>query len=119
MNVVKYLLLIYSNAESWDAMSTAQRRRLGKGHADLRKELTAAGTQIGGEGLSDEVNSKTVRVRDSKVVVTDGPYIESKEHLAGYYLVECADIDEASAIAARIPDAAITFVEVRPVMELE
>ncbi|NMN98842.1 YciI family protein [Nocardiaceae bacterium YC2-7] len=112
---MKYMLLIYSNAESWAGLSTAQRIELGRGHAELNKSLIAAGKHVASAGLSDEINTKTVRVRDGLVSTTDGPFSESKEHLAGFYVVDCADIDEAIEICARIPDAAVNFCEVRPI----
>ncbi|WP_214633092.1 YciI family protein [Antrihabitans cavernicola] len=111
------MMLIYSNAESWAALSHDERIALGRGHAALKKELEDAGKYAGGHGLSDPRETTTVRVRAGAIATTDGPYIESKEHLAGFYVVECADVDEATAIAARIPDAAVNFVEVRPVLD--
>lgn len=114
---MRYVLLIYSNDESWAALSEEDRRELGRGHATLRNELIASGQMAGGQGLSDEALSKTVRVRKSVVSATDGPYVESKEHLAGFYIVDCLDIDQAVAIAARIPDAQVNAVEVRPVVD--
>ncbi len=114
---MKYMLLIYSNPVSWAALSQEQRIALGQGHAALHQSLVDSGHHIVSEGLSDEINTKTVRVRDDKVLTTDGPFLEAKEHLAGFLVVECADIEEATTIAARIPDAAINFVEVRPVFD--
>lgn len=115
---MKYMMLIYSNAESWASLSHEERIALGRGHAELNKSLRADGRYVGGHGLDGPESTTTVRVRGGALVTTDGPYVESKEHLAGYYVVECADIDEATAIAARIPDSAINFVEVRPILDL-
>lgn len=113
---MKYLILIYSNPDSWNGLTDQQRRELGEGHAELTDSLIASGRFVSGAGLDDVALSTTVRVRDGKVSTTDGPFAEAKEHLAGFYLVECADRDEAVAIAARMPDAAINFVVVRPVL---
>lgn len=114
---VKYMLLIFSNDQTWAALSEDARRALGRGHFELGSELIAAGTYLDGAGLAGEERSRTVRVRKGDVLATDGPYVESKEHLAGFYVVECDSHDEAVAIAARIPDAAVNFVEVRPIEE--
>ncbi|WP_233533052.1 YciI family protein [Antrihabitans sp. YC2-6] len=109
------MLLIYSNSESWNSLTHDERIALGGSHADLNKRLQASGKHVVSAGLSDKVNTKTVRVRDGVVQTTDGPYVESKEHLAGFYVVDCADMDEAVAICAQIPDASYNFCEVRPV----
>lgn len=114
---MKYMLLIYSNPDSWAALSLEQRIAVGRGHAALHQSLVDSGHHVVSEGLSDEINTKTVRVREDRVLTTDGPFLEAKEHLAGFYVVECTDIEEATTIAARIPDAAIDFVEVRPVSD--
>lgn len=111
------MLLIYSNPESWGALSEAERAALTQGHVDLTAELRRDGRLVSGAGLLGPERSRTVKVRDDEAITTDGPYVEAKEHLAGYYLVECADIDEAAALAARLPDARINAVEVRPVNE--
>ena len=112
---MRYMLLIYSNAESWDSMSHEQRRALSRGHGELSAALQASGELVHAAGLDDESLSTTVRVTaDDEIEATDGPYIEAKEHLAGYYVVEVPDRDAAVAIAARIPDAKYAAVEVRP-----
>ena len=115
---MKYMLLIYSNPESWAGLSHDQRMGLGRGHGALNDSLIASGHHVASAGLADPINTKTVRIRDGVVATTDGPYIESKEHLAGFYVVECANMDEAVAICAQIPDAAHNFCEVRPLGEI-
>ena len=126
---VKYLLLIYSNQENWEhplflrhpdflALPAAEREELTRQAAALRRELTESGELVTGEALADSVNSRTVRVRDGLQVTTDGPYVETKEQLAGYIVVDCERPERASEIAARIPDARFTAVEVRPIMDL-
>jgi hypothetical protein len=114
---VRYMLLIYSNAESWDSMSDQERLALSRGHRELVAALQASGELVHGAGLDDESLSTTVRVTaDDEIEATDGPFIEAKEHLAGYYVVEVPDREAAVAIAARIPDAKRVAVEVRPVL---
>jgi hypothetical protein len=114
---VKYMLLIYSNAESWAGLSAEQRDGLGRAHESLMRELTDQGLLVSAAGLADPITSRTVSVRDDTTTTTDGPYAEAKEHLAGFYLVECDTIDEAIGYAARMPDAEYVAVEVRPVMD--
>ena len=114
---MRYMLLIYSNAESWDSMSDQERLALSRGHRELVAALQASGELVHGAGLDDVSLSTTVRVTaDDEIEATDGPFIEAKEHLAGYYVVEVPDREAAVAIAARIPDAKRVAVEVRPVL---
>jgi len=116
---VKYLIMIYSNPASraaWQTLSDDERRELGRGHARLGTELAEAGVLIAGEGLADV--SEGVRLPPAGQLPSDGPFAEAKEYLAGFYLVECADLDEALAIAARTPDARTGTVEVRPAIPL-
>jgi hypothetical protein len=117
MTVVRYMLLIYSNAASWDAMTDVERLDLSRGHRDLVAALQDSGELVHGAGLDDESLTTTVRVsRDDEIEATDGPFLEAKEHLAGYYVVDVADRDRAVAIAARMPDAKYVAVEVRPLL---
>jgi len=109
------MLLIYSSTESWDALSGDERRALGSSHADLVRQLRKSGEYVSGGGLADESLTSTVRVRDDGIEATDGPFVEAKEHLAGYYVVDVPDREAAVAIAARIPDARRVAVEVRPI----
>lgn len=118
---MKYLILIHSNPASraaWEELSEEQRSNFGHGHVALTKQLAQEGVLAGGEGLQPPDTAKRVSVRDGRTLTSDGPFAEVKEHLAGFYLVECADMDEAVVIAARVPDAAFGEVEVRPVYDL-
>ena len=83
------------------------------------EEITARGKNLGANRLKPVASATTVRVRDGKRVVTDGPFAETKEQLGGYYLVEAADLDEAIAIAAKIPGARVGSIEVRPIFAME
>lgn len=117
MTAVRYMLLIYSNAGSWDSLTDEQRLALSRDHRDLTAALQASGELVHAGGLDDESLSTTVRVRaDDEIEATDGPYVEAKEHLAGYYVVDVPDRRAAVAIAARIPDARLVAVEVRPMV---
>jgi hypothetical protein len=114
---VKYMLLIYNNPANWELLPEHERAAL-MGEADnLIAELVASGEWLGGEALADPLHSRTIRVRDSVPAITDGPFIEAKEQLAGYCLFECESEERALAIAARWPDARITAVELRPLMD--
>jgi hypothetical protein len=114
---VKYMLLIYSNPVAWDALSDEERAGLGPEHAALIDELVESGEWIGGSVLAEPARSRTVRVREGVSLATDGPFSEAKEHLAGYDLVDCASLERALEIAARIPDARLSGVEVRRVVD--
>lgn len=112
---MKYMLMIYNNPAGWEAEGL-----LDEVMADvdaLMAELTESGEMIGGQALADPVNSRTVRVRDGIPAVTDGPYLEAKEYLAGYCLLECETEERALEIAARWPDARLNAVELRPIMD--
>jgi hypothetical protein len=118
---MKYLILIQSNERSlavWETLSDQQRMDFGRGHLDLGKEMTEAGVRVASEGLADPSLARWVSVRDGKTISSDGPYAEVKEHLAGFYLIDVESADEAVAWAAKVPDAAFTQVEVRPVLDM-
>ena len=114
---MKYMLLIYQNPAAWENLSEEERNRV-FGEVDaLVGELTPSGEFVGGEGLAHPSNTRTVRVRDGVPAVTDGPFIESKEQLVGYCIVQCDTPERATEIAARWPDARYWALEVRPIME--
>jgi hypothetical protein len=112
---VKYMLLIYSNPETFAAMNEELEAVMAEAEA-MMNELQESGEWVGGEALADPINSKSVKVRDGVPVVTDGPFVESKEHLAGYCLLDCESLERALEIAARWPDARYNGVEIRPLM---
>jgi len=112
---MKYMLLIYM-AE--DAMSPAEREQCYADSTQLCHDLAAKGQFLGANPLQPVATAASVRVRDGKRLVTDGPFAETHEHLGGYFLIDAKDLDEALAIAARIPGARKGTVEVRPLFEL-
>lgn len=117
---MKYLIMVQSNPTSlahWETLSDAEREEFGRAHFALTDALLESGHLISSEGLTPVETAKQVTLRDGVIAATDGPFAEVKEHLAGFYLVECADIDQAISIAARVPDAAFNHVEVRPVLD--
>ncbi len=118
---MKYLILIYSNPQSrriWAGLCDAGRAEGWRAHAALGEELAASGELVVAEALADPSLARHVSVRDGRTVTSDGPFAEAKEHLAGFYLVECDSIDRAVEHAARVPEAAHVRVEVRPVRDL-
>jgi hypothetical protein len=113
---VKYMLLIYQNPANWEALPDEERDRVFAEVDAIVKELTEAGEFIGGDGLADHSHTKTVRVRDGVPAVTDGPFIEAKEHFVGYMLYEAETPERALDVAQRWPEARYWAVELRPVM---
>lgn len=113
---MKYMLLIYSDPAVWDAMSAAERDDVMAEANSVIADLTASGEWVGGEPLADPANTRTVRVRGDVPEVTDGPFLEAKEHLAGICVVECESVERATQIAARWPDSRYVALEVRPIM---
>jgi hypothetical protein len=116
--IVKYMLLIYSNPANWAALPEAERAGLMGEYGAFTKEIIDSGEFVSGDPLADTATATTVRVRGGATETTDGPFVESKEYLAGYYVVDCKDHDRAVALAARIPDARFSAIEVRPVMDM-
>jgi hypothetical protein len=118
---VKYLILIYSNPASreiWEGFSDDQRADGFRYYAALEEEVAASGELIVSEALADASLTKRVSVRDGQTLTSDGPFAEVKELLAGFFLLECHSIDRAVEVAAKMPEAELGLVEVRPVMEL-
>ena len=118
---MKYLILIYSNPESralWETFSPEDRARGLGAYEALDEELAASGEMIASEPLDDPAKGKRVHVTEGGTFTTDGPFAEVKELLVGFYLVECAGTDRAVEIAAKVPEAFLGLVEVRPVTDL-
>lgn len=119
---MKYLILIHHNPQArqiWESFSPEQQAEGLKAYAALNEELVASGEMIVTEALADPAEGKRVTVRDGRTIASDGPFAEAKEHLAGFYLVDCASMDRAVQIAGRIPEASLGLCEVRPVMTYE
>ena len=114
---MKYLLLIYQDEPSWNALSEAERQQIYLEYRNLRDELQTRGQFVTGSQLQPIATATSVRVRDGKELVTDGPFAETHEQLGGYFLIEAKNLDEATSIAARIPAAQTGTIEVRPLVE--
>jgi hypothetical protein len=116
-NNMKYMLLIYHDEQAWNSHTEAERQEIYREYRQLRDELTSRGQFLTGDQLQATTNANTVRVRDGKQLVTDGPFAEAREQLGGFFLIAAKDRDEAAAIAARIPSAREGSIEIRPVEE--
>jgi hypothetical protein len=112
---MKYMLLIYLEEQAVDETA---REECYVESVQLAQELDSSGQYLAASPLHPASTATSVRVRDGKRLVTDGPFAETREQLGGYYLIDAADLDEALGIAARIPAARWGTVEVRPVVEL-
>ena len=112
---MKYMLLIYAEEK---VLSDAEREDCYVKSAGLARELQANGNYLGASPLHFTSTATSVRLRDNKRIVTDGPFAETREQLGGYYLINARNLDEAIGIAERIPAAQWGTVEIRPVMEI-
>lgn len=115
---MQYLCLVYLEQSVMDALSPAEGQALGRDSLAYDDELRRRGHYIHSNALQPTVSATTLRVRNSKVSTTDGPFAETKEHLGGYILIEADDLNAALRIAAGIPCARYGSIEVRPVMKI-
>jgi hypothetical protein len=120
---MKYLLLLNNTASQWDEWRKLSSEEAHKAREDemprwesLTGWMSEQGIEFSGLELEDPSQTRVVRVRDGKSVVTDGPFAETKEVLGGYFLVDCKDLDQAIEIAQRVPLAARGSVEIRPLV---
>jgi hypothetical protein len=114
--IMKYLCLVYSEEDKLHSLPESPKDSECMAYA---QSLEQSGHMLGGEALQPVNTATTVRVRDGKVSITDGPFAETKEQLAGFYFINARDLDEAMQIAAKIPPARVGSIEVRPVRELD
>jgi hypothetical protein len=112
---MKYMLLIYGDEQVW---TDTEREQCYVKSAQLAQELHARGNYLGANPLHPVATATSVRVRDGKSIVTDGPFAETREQLGGYFLIDARNLDEAIHIAGRIPGARLGTVEIRPVMDI-
>ena len=113
---MQYMLLIYTADSTGPVPGTAEFGAMMQGYENFGEETGAAGVFVAGDALQPVSTATSVSVRNGQAQVTDGPFAETKETLGGYYLLDCKDLEEAQAYAAKIPSAAYGTIEVRPVM---
>jgi hypothetical protein len=116
---MRYLCLIYLNEKEMDALPGVEMARLDAGHIELNDSLRKSGHFIEAEALEPSAATACVRIRNGKPAVTDGPFAQAREPLAGFYLIEARDLNEAIRVAANFPSAPLATVEVRAVRRLE
>jgi hypothetical protein len=114
---MKYLCLIYEDEKAWQNMSQSDMEKGLKEYRAFGDSIKKSGQYIGGNALQPTKTATSVRVRNGKISTSDGPYVETKEQLGGYYLIDAKDMKAAVQVAARIPGAKHGTIEVRPIME--
>ncbi len=112
---MQYLLMIYRNEAEQSKVSAAEAQKMTAEYGEFTQSIIQSGNFKGGDRLQPASTATTVRVRDGKILTTDGPFAETREQLGGYYLIEAKDLDAAIGIAARIPGARVGSIEVRPI----
>ena len=112
---MKYVLTLWNDETRWNAMSPEEAAAAMEEYSRFGQE--AGDVIVGGDGLEPTSAATTVRVRDGERMLTDGPFAETREQLGGFYILECASLDEALDWAAKVPDAGTGSVEVRPVLD--
>ncbi|PYX40515.1 MAG: hypothetical protein DMG83_26520 [Acidobacteria bacterium] len=116
---MQYLLLIYDQESQWGKLNEAEQGKMMHEYGELTKSIQQSGHYLASSQLHPVSKATKVRVRDGKKLVTDGPFAETKEQLGGFYLIEAKDLDDAVAIAARIPSARLGSIEIRPLVVRE
>lgn len=115
---MQYLLLIYQNEAQAGAMDQKAMAAMHEEYGKFTQSIIKSGAFKAGDALQPTSTATTVRVRDGKTMTTDGPFAETREQLAGYYLIESKNIDDAIAIAARVPSARVGSIELRPILAM-
>jgi hypothetical protein len=115
---MKYMLLIHDDEKGWAKLSEAERGKIYAEYGQFGQSVKASGHYLAGAQLQPTTMATSVKVREGKRLVTDGPFAETREQLGGYYLIEAKNLDDAIGIAARIPSAQFGTIEVRPVVEM-
>ena len=114
---MKYMLLIHDSEKGWGALSDDERRQIMADYRRFTEEIKTSGHYRAGSQLQPTSSATTVRIRNGKRLVTDGPFAETREQLGGYYLVEAKDLDEAITLAERLPSVRMGTIEIRPLAE--
>lgn len=115
---MEYLLLIHEDGELASTLTQEEQDAIYPDYGSFTEEMVEAGVMRGGNPLQPVTTATTIRVRDGSSVTTDGPFAETKEQLAGYYLIGCDNLDQAMAWAAKIPSAKFGAIEIRPIQSM-
>ena len=115
---MKYMLLIYHDEQAWNGLTRSEHEQIYLEYRQLIQQLQSGGQYVVGDQLQSTTTARSVRVRDGKQMVTDGPFAETREQLGGYYLIDAPNLDEAMSIAERIPVAKVGTIEIRPLLEI-
>jgi len=115
---MQYLLLIYHNEAEMQSRSEADMKAMHQEYGAFTQSIVKSGNFKAGDALQPSSTATTVRVRNGKTLTTDGPFAETREQLAGYYMIDAKNLDEATGIAARIPSARAGSIEVRPIRQM-
>jgi hypothetical protein len=114
---MKYMCLIYDDEKAFASLSDADRQSIYGMYRSFSEDIAKAGKYVSGSELAPTHTATTVRVRNGKPQTTDGPFLETREALGGFYIIDAKDLDEAVSIAARIPSARSGAIEVRPLID--
>ena len=115
---MKYLCLIYGNEAGGATRTEQEGKQMRAEYMAYTDDIRRSNHYVAGEALMPTATASTVRIRDGKLLTTDGPFAETKEQLGGFYLIEAADLNEAIQVASRIPGAKWGSIEVRPIMKV-
>ena len=114
---MRYLCLIYENEKAFESLPPAESEAIMGEYFQFTEDIRKNGKYVAGEALYPTASATTVRVRNGKVSTTDGPFMETKEQLGGFYLIEATDLNDAIQVASRIPSARHGAIEIRPVVD--
>ncbi|HTY40403.1 MAG TPA: YciI family protein [Thermoanaerobaculia bacterium] len=114
---MRYLLLIYDAESQWAGLNESQKGQMFQEYMTFTESIKKSGHWLAGQQLQPIASATTVRIRNGRMTTTDGPFAETREQLGGFYMIEASNLDEATAIAARVPSAKIGSIEVRPIVE--
>jgi hypothetical protein len=114
---MQYAFLIYASQATYATMTQEEYATLLQGYQTFTNEVIERDIMKGGQQLQPPSTATTVRIRNADTLITDGPFAETKEHLAGYFVLNCKDLDEALALAKKMPDVQHGSIEVRPIVE--
>jgi hypothetical protein len=117
-NVMKFMFVIYHDENVLDAMPEKEMQALVDSAIEYAEEIRRSGHYVASDALQRTQTARTVRIRAGKASTTVGPFVETKEQLGGFFVIEAKDMDEACAVAARFPPARVAVIEIRPVQEL-